>query len=239
MSMLRRLGLAALVLTCCPWSASQAGVYIRVGIGGPYCYRPYGYGFYRPYPLVVGVGIAPAVVVQPAPVVVQSGVVQPVYSASPPPPSVPPPSAPSPPPSAPSQAPAPLPAPTLTTAAAPPTSEVMPAVATAPAANDRQGEINNYLQQLRNGDEQVRADALVCLGRLKAQRAIGPLVKALNSDGSPKVREAAARGLGLIGAPSSLSALQYAAQSDNDRDVRHSASFAAEVIRGNLQRRNP
>jgi HEAT repeat protein len=50
------------------------------------------------------------------------------------------------------------------------------------------------------------------------------------------VREAAARGLGLIGSSSALSALQYAAQSDDDPEVRRSASFAAEVIRGNLRR---
>jgi HEAT repeat protein len=50
------------------------------------------------------------------------------------------------------------------------------------------------------------------------------------------VREAAARALGLIGAPTALSALQYAAQADDDRDVRHSASFAADVIRSNLGR---
>jgi hypothetical protein len=44
------------------------------------------------------------------------------------------------------------------------------------------------------------------------------------------VREAAARGLGLIGAASSLEALQRAALADDDREVRHSAGFAAEVI---------
>jgi HEAT repeat protein len=92
------------------------------------------------------------------------------------------------------------------------------------------------LQQLRVGDEQSRADALVRLGRLKADRATGPMIKALNSDGSAKVREAAARGLGLIAEPNTLSALQYAAQADDNAEVRHSASFAAETIRGNLRR---
>jgi HEAT repeat protein len=45
------------------------------------------------------------------------------------------------------------------------------------------------------------------------------------------VRESAARGLGLIADPAALTALEQAAQLDGDRDVRHSAAFAAEVIR--------
>jgi hypothetical protein len=36
---------------------------------------------------------------------------------------------------------------------------------------------------------------------------------------------------GLIAAPQALPALQTAAQADEDREVRHSAQFAAEVIR--------
>jgi hypothetical protein len=222
MSMLRRLGLSALLLACCPWSTSQAGVYVGLGFGGP-CYRPYyrpywgGYGYYRPYGF--GVYVAPPpVVVAPPPVVVQQPVmVQPAYT--------PPPAAP-----APAPLPAPSPVSTATSSSAP---EVMPAV----AASSGGREVDSALQQLRSGDESGRADALVRLGRLKAERAIGPMVKALHSDSSPKVREAAARGLGLISAPSSLSALQYAAQADDDREVRHSASFAAECIRGSLPRR--
>jgi HEAT repeat protein len=92
------------------------------------------------------------------------------------------------------------------------------------------------LQQLRSGDEQARADAAVNLGKLHSEQGVGPLVKALNSDSSPKVREAAARGLGLIGSPTALGALQYAAQADDDREVRHSAGFACETIRGSLRR---
>jgi HEAT repeat protein len=42
--------------------------------------------------------------------------------------------------------------------------------------------------------------------------------------------------LGLIASPRSLPALIQAAQADNDRDVRHSAQFAVEIIRANLQR---
>jgi HEAT repeat protein len=74
------------------------------------------------------------------------------------------------------------------------------------------------------------------LGRLRAGRAVEALTHALEQDSSPAVREAAARALGLIAAPSSLAALQRAAGADEDRDVRHSASFAAEVIRVNMSR---
>jgi HEAT repeat protein len=113
---------------------------------------------------------------------------------------------------------------------------VTPAVAAMPVARASQGEIDATIQQLRSPQEQTRAEALVQLGRLHAERATGPMVKALNEDPSPAVREAAARGLGLVAAPHTLAALQRAAQADPDRDVRHSASFAAEVIRGNLRR---
>ncbi|MHB1422167.1 MAG: HEAT repeat domain-containing protein [Gemmataceae bacterium] len=241
MSLMRKASLAVLVVACCPWSASQAGMYFGAGFGGPCGYRPYhcgwgcggygwgyggygcGYGgFYRPYgfgvafasPIVVGA--APVVVQQPT-VVQQPVVVQPAYT----------PSAPSPPPST----PLPMPTPTTTTDASA-TPDLLPAV----AVGNRRPDFATALQQLRYGDEQARADAAVSLGRMRAERAIGPIVKALNSDSSPKVREAAARGLGLIGSPTALGALQYAAQADDDREVRHSASFAAETIRGNLKR---
>ncbi|HWG44175.1 MAG TPA: HEAT repeat domain-containing protein [Gemmataceae bacterium] len=218
MFLLRNLAITALIVACCPWNTSQAGVYLGIGYGGgPGYYRPYygrgygygyGYGYYRPYPLYV----APPVIVQPGPVVVQQPtVVQPAY----PPPA---------------QAPAPLPPPTPVTAAAPSSPDLMPAVAT--GSSNRQADVDAYVQQVQTGDETARADALVRLGRLQAERAVGPMVKALNSDASPRVREAAARGLGLIGSRSALSALQYAAQSDDNPEVRHSASFAAEVIRG-------
>ena len=224
MSLLRKLIFAAVVLFCCPWSTSQAGVYLGVGVGGPYYYRPYyrgwGYGYYRPYgvgvvvappPVVVG---APPVVVQQPTIVQQPVAVQPTYTPPPPP----------------AQAPAPLPMPTPTTTADAGAPDLMPTAAVGRA------DIDTAVQQLRNGDENARANAAVRLGRFRADQAVGPLVRALNSDSSPKVREAAARGLGLIGSPSALSALQYAAQADDDREVRHSASFAYETIRGNTRR---
>lgn len=249
MSLLHKCGWAVLLAACVPWSAARANVYLGVGFGGPGCYRPYGChrwggcgwggcgwggcgwggygwggygwggGFYRPYgldivvaPPPVVVGAAPVVVEQPA-IVQQPVVVQPAYTPT-------------------AQPPAPLPPPTPSVAAADYAAEVTPAVAVAGP-----GDINTDLQRLRDGDEQSRAQAAVRLGRQRAERAVGPLVKALNSDSSAQVREAAARGLGLIGSTSALSALQYAAQADDDREVRHSAGFAAETIRGNLPRR--
>jgi hypothetical protein len=227
MSLGRPLGFAALLIVCCPWSGGRAGVFVGVGFPGPGYYRPYGCchrygwgcgGFYRPYgfgvavvPAPVVVGAAPVVVQQPT-VVQQPVVVQPAYA---PPPA---------------QAPAPLPAPTPVST---PDTLRTPDVMTAAASGTAPADIDSCLRQLRDGDEQERADALVQLGRLRAQRAIGPMVKALNSDASAKVREAAARGLGLIGSSTALGALQYAAQADSDPEVRHSAGFAAETIRDN------
>jgi hypothetical protein len=229
MSLLRKMGVAALIVACCPWSVSQAGVYVGIGVPGPYYYpRPY----YRPWyggvyvaPPPVVVSAAPPVVVQQPAVVQQPVVVQPAYSTSSPPPAS---AAP------PAQAPAPLPMPTPNTSVSnsPGAPDLMPTA----AVGGGQADIDAALQQLRAGDEQARADGAVRLGRLRAEQAIGPIVRALNSDNSPIVREAAARSLGLIGSPTALSALQYAAQADNDREVRHSASFAAETIRGNLRR---
>jgi hypothetical protein len=111
--------------------------------------------------------------------------------------------------------------------AAQPTQAAQPAAWASDAAGSQ-------LQQLNNADDHVRADAAVQLGRLKATRAVQPLTQVLNADRSASVREAAARGLGLIGSADALPALQRAAQADEDRDVRHSAQFAAEVIRSNL-----
>jgi hypothetical protein len=225
MSVVRRLGLAALVLACCPWGSSQAGVF--VGFGGPCGYRPYyGYG-YRPY---LGVGFygpaypvyvaPPPVIVAQPPVVVQQPpvVAQPAYPAP--------------------AAPAPLPAPTPAAAAPAAPAPLTPAVATS-AVSDRQADIDGCIGRLNSQQEEARIDALIQLGRLKARRATGPIIRALNSDPSPKVREAAARSLGLIADPETLAALQRAALADDDRDVRHSAGFSAEVIRGAMRQRNP
>jgi hypothetical protein len=153
----------------------------------------------------------PPVVVAPAPVYQVAPVVpvvQPVYSAPPPPPAAPPPT---------------------TVAAAASEPELTPPPRPA-------GNADAHLRDLSNSDERVRAEASLQLGRMKAQQAVGPLTQLLGQDRSPAVRDAAARALGLIGAPAALSALQTAAQADDDRDVRRSASFAADVIRANLRR---
>jgi hypothetical protein len=228
--MMRRVGLAALVLACVPFAA-RAGVGVAVGVRvgpGPYFYRPYWgygyYGYYRPYPLVIApsvvVGPAPVVapvpVVAPAPVVVQPTAVAPPAYAGPP----------------------------TTTSAAPPTPEPplagppppAPHSPPSPMPTSRAGTIDTYLQQAASPDEHTRAEALVQLGRLKAHRAVPVLTRTLKDDPSPEAREAAARALGLIGDATTLDALQHAAQADDNHDVRRSASFAADVIRTRLQR---
>ena len=99
-----------------------------------------------------------------------------------------------------------------------------------PVSGSRQTEADQLLQRLSDSDERARGEAAIQLGRLKAQKAIDPLAATLAGDPSPKVREAAARALGLIGSPKGLTVLQRAALADNDYDVRHSAQFAAEVV---------
>ena len=218
MRTLHKVTWTALVLGCAALGAApaRAGIGIGIGVGFPGYYRPYyGYGWYRPYG--VGVYVAPPpVVVAPPPVYAvapAATVVQPVYSAPPPPP---PPTTPAAPP------------PTAVAASAP-----EPELTPVPRLT---GNAGAYLRDLSNPDERVRAEASVQLGRMKVQQAVEPLTQLLGRDRSPTVRDAAARALGLIGSPAALTALQTAAQADDDRDVRRSASFAADVIRGNLRR---
>src|SRR5262249_51894677 len=157
-----------------------------------------------------------------APVVVQSPpVVQPGYSAQSPP-------------AAPPVEPLPRPTPVNPPASAP--ADVHPTVAATPTSGNWEAEVNACIQQLRSPQAQTRAEALVHLGRPKAERATAAMVKALSEDPTPSVRDAAARGLGLVGARSALPALQRSALEDPDREVRRSASFAADVIRSNLPR---
>ena len=92
------------------------------------------------------------------------------------------------------------------------------------------------LASLNDPAAKTRADGCIGLGRAKDARAVSALSRCLKEDGSPEVRDAAARALGLIGSPASLDALQRAAGGDADRDVRRSASFAAEIIRANMER---
>ena len=95
--------------------------------------------------------------------------------------------------------------------------------------------VDQYLQQLSSPDDAARQKAVMDLGRLGSARAVDPLATALANDASPQVRDAAARALGLIADPRSLPGLIRAAQADDDREVRHSAQFAVEVIRSRLR----
>jgi HEAT repeat protein len=105
-----------------------------------------------------------------------------------------------------------------------------PTVVHSQAQEMSQAEINQYLQQLRDPDQRVRAETVLQLGRSKAVSAVDPIAATLAGDRSPMVREAAARGLGLLGSPRALPALQHAASVDPNRDVRHSAHFAIEIV---------
>jgi hypothetical protein len=186
---------------------------IGVRIGAPVYPRPYYYYgppyYYRPYPVYV----------EPAPVVVRPvEVVQPVYQV---------------PATAPAGTQAPAPTPAGTQAPAVAATQAVPVSTQAPASDERSGDVERNLQLLADANENVRANAVLQLGRLRAVRAIDPLAATLTGDASPSVRETAARALGLIGSPKAMPALQRAAQLDSDRDVRHSAQFAIEVIQNN------
>jgi hypothetical protein len=91
--------------------------------------------------------------------------------------------------------------------------------------------LDGQLRALDDPDENVRAEAALQLGRARTEASLDRLTTTLTSDRSPKVREAAARALGLIGSVKALPVLQRAALSDQDRDVRHSAEFAVDVVR--------
>jgi hypothetical protein len=122
------------------------------------------------------------------------------------------------------------PVPVHTVPATPPTLETAPTPRPITAADTRQADISRNLQQLNDPDEHIRAESVIQLGRLKAEKAIDPIAATLTGDGSPTVREAAARSLGLIGSPKALLALEKAAHQDSDRDVRRSAQFAVDII---------
>ena len=125
---------------------------------------------------------------------------------------------------------APTPAPPTPIAQTPPAPVVR-----ASSETPNNPRTDSLLSQLNDAKETTRRDAAMDLGRAKAQKAIDPLMNRLTKDSSPIARDAAARALGLIGSQRSLTGLIYAAQADNDRDVRHSAQFAVEVIRTNLR----
>jgi hypothetical protein len=124
------------------------------------------------------------------------------------------------------------PAPVVQTSTAEPPVYASPAPVVTRAASPapQNGEVERHLQLLADPNEQVRIESVLQLGRLSAQHAIDPVAATLAGDRSPAVREAAARSLGLMGSPKALPALQRAAQMDPDRDVRHSAEFALEIV---------
>jgi hypothetical protein len=227
MKMMRMSAVVLGALLAISQGPAQAGVRVGIGIGLPLFPGPCYYPYYRPYPYYYPgyVYVAPPpVVVAPAP----ATVVAPATVAAAPAPVV-------------SQsAPATLQAPPATQnnyqAQSSPLPPAPEPVVRAAAAEERQVTADGYLQMLNNADERVRAEAVLQLGRMRADRAVDPLAATLAGDRSPAVRETAARALGLIGSPRALTVLQHAAQADADRDVRRSAQFAAEVIQTNPRR---
>ena len=190
---------------------AHGGVSVGIGLGFP-CWGWGCGGWYRPYPYYYPYYYAPpAVVVAPAPVVQTV----PVAVAAPAP------------------APAPAAPAVVSTAVAPAAAAAPTSIFRAAAPVSESG--TQYLQQLSNPDANIRQNAVIELGKQKVDQAVDPISATLAGDSSPQVREAAARALGLIAAPRSLPALIRAAQADNDREVRHSAQFAVEVIRSNLK----
>jgi hypothetical protein len=200
--------MAAVLLTLTPvQSHGRTFVSVGFGFGGPYC--GWGWGPWGYYrPYPYYYGYyPPPVVYAPPPPVV----VQPAPAVVAPPPP-----------------PAPAPAQPIYRSAAPGPDEV---------STGTSGNVGHNIQLLSNPSENVRQNAAMDLGRARVDQAVDPLCATLAGDTSPAVRDAAARALGLIGAQRSLPALIRAAQADNDRDVRHSAQFAVEIIRSNLRNR--
>ena len=89
--------------------------------------------------------------------------------------------------------------------------------------------VDAMLQRLSQPDENVRRDAIMELAKMKADRAVDSLVSVLANDSSPTVRDAAARGLGLIGSTRALNALIRATLADSDREVRHRARMPSST----------
>lgn len=174
---------------------------------GLYIGRPYAYPYYRP-----AVIVRPApIYVGPPPVIVQPAPLISVAQTLEPD----------------YAAPAP--------ATAPPTPPTLPAPTPLPTSAQTVSA-NADLEALNDPQPQTRVEAVLRLGRRKDIRAVRPLVRILQEDSSPQVREAAARALGLLGSAEALPGLQQAASADPEREVRKTASFAAEVIRASLRR---
>jgi hypothetical protein len=123
-----------------------------------------------------------------------------------------------------------VPAPRVASAYAAPAPAV---VARSQSPDVTRVDTDRYVQALKDANESIRIESVMQLGRMKADGAIDPIAATLAGDRSPAVREAAARALGLIGSPHALPALQHAAQADSDRDVRHSAQFAVDIVNAN------
>jgi HEAT repeats len=204
------LGLTPLTQQAQAWGGVRIGIGLPLYVGPSPYYYGYPYRYYYPPAYVVP---APQVVYQTAPPTVVAlpapGLSEAIPAA---------------------------PAPQANAAPVTPSAAPLPFVTNViPASNPASPQVDALVRQLTETSETARRDAALQLGRLKANSAVDALVNVLAKDSSPIARDGAARALGLIASPTSLKALIYAAQADDDREVRHSAQFAVEVIRSSLR----
>jgi HEAT repeats len=108
---------------------------------------------------------------------------------------------------------------------------VPPAVVPQPPA----AGVDQALQLINSPRDRDRIDGALALGRARVEKGIEPLRKMLADDPNPRVREAAARALGLVATPECAKALEKAARADDDGEVRRTARLAAQVIRANTR----
>jgi hypothetical protein len=90
--------------------------------------------------------------------------------------------------------------------------------------------VDRLIDKLRYGGAEERRDAARELGDWKSQRALYPLIYALDYDEDSLVRFYAAKSLGKLGAQEALPALRRAAAGDAELFVRDEAAEAVEAV---------
>ena len=116
--------------------------------------------------------------------------------------------------------------------AGPPALEPPPGAEPKSPAEPRQQQervVQALTGALRDGDAEVRREAVFALGRLRATSAAAGIAEAL-ADDDEEVRTQAAFALGQIGSPAVVGALAKAVTSDEEAEVRTQAAFALGQI---------
>ncbi len=86
---------------------------------------------------------------------------------------------------------------------------------------------------LTSGSQNLRTNAIVTLGKIKAPESLAPLTRALSSDPVPEIRTAAAGALAQLSDLGALDALLQALL-DKDEDVQFAADEALQALTGNF-----